>query len=329
VSGQPSSALPAETGATPAIAPRSPAERHLAAVKEIAAAVDAHDGKRMAALYAPDAVVTVIPGAGEVRGREAIARDQDAFFKAFPDLRFAVRRVWLTDAVAVAEWVMNATHTGDFQGLRATGQRVGQPSLSILFFDDAGFVKGEHLYYDGATLIAQLAGQPGVRPIPPLPVSTEVYVARGTPDEARNVDLGRALYRAWEHHDESTFLAMLADDYVLDAAIAPTIEGKADAKREFERLTATFPDQTYEITNAWGIDRFAIFEYGMRGTHKGRVGALPATGRPIDWHWVQILEMRDGKVARAWGYANVIELMAQLGAFEPEPPPPSAEPRQR
>jgi predicted ester cyclase len=46
------------------------------------------------------------------------------------------------------------------------------------------------------------------------------------------------------------------------------------------------------------------------------------TGRAIQFETVDVMRVRDGKIAEHWGVANLFSLMQQLGAW-----PPTAAPR--
>ncbi|HEX8715016.1 MAG TPA: nuclear transport factor 2 family protein, partial [Solirubrobacteraceae bacterium] len=106
------------TAATPATPPSPAEQEHWRTVQGLAAAVDAHDLERIAAAYTPDAELTVIPGAGVLRGSENIAADQQPFFQAFPDYRYAVERAWVAPDAVIAEQVGFGTNTGDFLGMK-------------------------------------------------------------------------------------------------------------------------------------------------------------------------------------------------------------------
>ena len=187
-----------------------------------------------------------------------------------------------------------------------------------------GLIAREHLYEDGGVLLAQLSGQPAPPP-PVVPEKADVYYA-GTPADAPSLAVGKLYMDAIARKDAQGMLGMLTDDFVMDLAMAPAPEdGKEDARKGLERFTKAFPDARLAITNAWGVRDFAIVEYALQGTHDGPLGPIPPTHKKVDWHWVRILEVRGGRVARGWAYANSIELLGQIGALGPPSPPPAKE----
>jgi steroid delta-isomerase-like uncharacterized protein len=94
------------------------------------------------------------------------------------------------------------------------------------------------------------------------------------------------------------------------------VSGKKDAKTFFAGITKGLPDAKFSVQNAWGVGDYAIVEYTLNGTHKGALMGMPATGRKVSVHAVDVMRIKDGKVAKAQTYSNGLELMTQLGAFQ-------------
>ena len=80
---------------------------------EIAAAWNAHDPQRIAALYTDDAFVTEeVLGGPTFRGRAEIAAWAEANFAGVPDLQLEVRSGFVAGDRAAVEWVYTGTYTG-------------------------------------------------------------------------------------------------------------------------------------------------------------------------------------------------------------------------
>jgi hypothetical protein len=107
----------------------------------------------------------------------------------------------------------------------------------------------------------------------------------------------------------------------------PAMKGKKEMSKGLTDWFKAFPDQKWTVTNAWGIDGFAIVEHTLTGTQKGALGPfLPATNKPVaNWHFVEILQQSaDGKLQHGWGYGNLLEMMAQTGALKKPGDKPAA-----
>ena len=123
--------------------------------REHFAAESAHDHERTLATLADDVIYRVVAAGVTLRGKAAVARYYDLWWKAFPDVTIEIERL-----VAVGEWVIcenvaTATHLGSFLGLPPTGRRVTQ-HLCALIRVRAGRMVEETVYYDQLERIRQL-----------------------------------------------------------------------------------------------------------------------------------------------------------------------------
>jgi predicted ester cyclase len=287
-------------------------------------AFNAHDSKKMASYFSDDAVIFAYGEAmGPGHGKDDAQKQIQMVFDTFSDAKSASTRVWIKGNVVVMELVWSGTMTGDMMGIKASKKPAGQNRAHVLWFNDDGFVKELHEYADGAGLLAQMQGKKGAPPVPALPTSPpEVHVAKGTPDEDKLADWAKGTDDAFNKDDPKAAFAGMADDgdYWLNFG-GPAMKGKKELTAGLEGWFKAFPDQKWTVTNAWGVDGFGILEHTVSGTQKGRMGPLPPSGKQVkDWHYLDILQpTADGKIAHGWGYANLVEMMAQTGAL-PKPP---------
>jgi len=83
-----------------------------------------------------------------------------------------------------------------------------------------------------------------------------------------------------------------------------------------------FPDIRHEIVDTVEAgDKIAV-ELKVSGTHTGPFrtpqGDVPPTGRPVVWESVDVVTVRDGKIASWHTYFDQMAFLAQLGLV-PEP----------
>ncbi len=326
------SATPPPADTTPPPPPKPTlAELIPQALKGIEEAFNAHDGKVIASYFTEDAV-TEVYGEPSAHGRDDLTKAMDGLFATFGDSKSVPARVWIKGNVVVAETVWSGTMTGDFMGMKATKKPAGQFRVDVMWFNDDGLVKEMHEYGDDAGLMAQMSGKKGAPPVPALPTSMpELHVAKGTPDEDKLADLGKAGDVTFSNDDAKAVAAGTADDgdYWINFTGAPAIKGKKDLGKDLEGFFKAFPDQKWTTVNAWGIDGFAIVEHTMTGTQKGRLGPLPPSNKPVkDWHWLDIMQpTADGKLQHGWGYANLVEVLQQTGALKMPGDKPVASPK--
>lgn len=79
--------------------------------------------------------------------------------------------------------------------------------------------------------------------------------------------------------------------------------------------TTAFPDLSLEIRNQYTPSAdVSIIEYTVRGTHQAELGGVAPTGRPVEIRVCNVVEARDGTIARERDYYDVMAVMQQLGA---------------
>jgi len=75
-----------------------------------------------------------------------------------------------------------------------------------------------------------------------------------------------------------------------------------------------FPDGKVEVTNVLGSGNNAFCEFVARGTHNGDLKGIAPTGKAVEIHAANAMELRDGKVYREREYFDLMTLMVQIGA---------------
>jgi uncharacterized protein (TIGR02246 family) len=304
------------------------ADQEKLGLKTAVESLNAHDPQRFASVFAMDAQIKVA-GANEINGRDAIATNMKEWFETFSQVKLGFSRVWIKDDTVVVEWVINGTHSGELFGVKGTQNQIGHYGLSIVTFDKDGGsgVKLERRYGDLGTVAMQIGASKDkkTRAIPPLPQSTETIVPTGSADEAKNIDVVKTAFGALEKKDEKAFTGMLDENVEIDGFVhLDTVKGKAEGAKFMKTLTTAFPDMKIDVKNAWPIGDYAVVEYTISATHKGPLGDVKATNRKVSFSAVDVIKVKGGKIARAWTYSSGIELMTQLGLFEPGAPPKDA-----
>lgn len=117
---------------------------------------NSHDPGAVAGFFAFDGVYDDRGAEVVARGSEEIRSHVASVQVAFPDLRFELVRAAHGDEFTAGEWAATMTHTGELEGLRATGRRVRSSGVDIAMLDDQGLIAHLVSYYDGAAIMRQL-----------------------------------------------------------------------------------------------------------------------------------------------------------------------------
>ena len=133
---------------------------HVAAIVErYNHAWNTHDVDAILALHTDDAVFENHTSGGLAVGKLAFRKLIDSVFATFPDLRFATRRAYFGDSVAVVEWTASATHVKPIargaQTFPATGKKLAWNGLDVLPIH-GGLITRKDVYADSISFLRQL-----------------------------------------------------------------------------------------------------------------------------------------------------------------------------
>lgn len=135
-----------------------------------------------------------------------------------------------------------------------------------------------------------------------------------------NLDLVRTIYDRFSRDDFAGVLELATDDWegVLVHA-GMTFHGKEGFSQFMGGFKGAFPDITIQVQNQVATDEQVVSEITARGTHTGPlftpVGAIPPTGRTVDFTVCEVIEVRDGKVAKLRNYQDGASIMMQIGVL--------------
>jgi len=126
-------------------------------VREYVAAWNSHDADGLAFLFAEDGRYGEF-GLGRIMlGREEIRRYLIATFAALPDLTIAPTTEPLSSGERVFwQWLMTATHQGEFAGLPPTGKRFELRGVAVLLTGGDKIVRAADCF-DVSSLVGQVA----------------------------------------------------------------------------------------------------------------------------------------------------------------------------
>jgi predicted ester cyclase len=103
------------------------------------------------------------------------------------------------------------------------------------------------------------------------------------------------------------FEELFADDFLDHTPQPGRTPDKAGARELYRVLRAAFPDFHADI-------HWQIADGDRVTTYKTFLGA-PPTGRKIQFETVDVMRVRNGKIAEHWGVANLFSVLRQLGAW--------------
>ena len=111
------------------------------------------------------------------------------------------------------------------------------------------------------------------------------------------------------------FEELFADDFLDHTPQPGRTPNKAGARELYKVLRRAFPDFRAEIH--WQLaDGNRVTTYKTyHGTHKGDLFGIAPTGRKVEFETVDVMRVRDGKIAEHWGWRTSSPLCSNLVLF--------------
>ena len=96
-------------------------------------------------------------------------------------------------------------------------------------------------------------------------------------------------------------------------ALSQPVRGLEAAKQFDTLLRRVFPDIHFTVEDQLAETDKVVTHWTARGTHKGQLMGIPATGRSVTWAGITIHLIANGRVAESWVSSDTLDLMQQLG----------------
>jgi steroid delta-isomerase-like uncharacterized protein len=128
-----------------------------------------------------------------------------------------------------------------------------------------------------------------------------------------NVALIERFYtEMWNRFDKALIPALLTEDLEFRGSLGQVKRGHRQFAEYVEFIRAVFPDFTNIVEEivSEGDRSFARLTY--RGTHRGELFGIPASGRRVEYAGAARFRFRDGRIASVWVLGDVYGLLQQL-----------------
>ena len=111
--------------------------------------------------------------------------------------------------------------------------------------------------------------------------------------------------------DWAAAASFFTDDFVAHGAgpQPTTLDGLQRLTRAWR---AAFPDWHDEILDVVAERDLVVARVRASGTHLGRLADIEPTGESCQWGMIEIIRVRDGKIAEQWGYSDFADVMTRL-----------------
>ena len=83
-------------------------------------------------------------------------------------------------------------------------------------------------------------------------------------------------------------------------------------KQFYGMLLSAFPDATMTVDEQLAERDLVATRKTLRGTHSGELWGLAPTGNRVEWEFIDIFRVRDGRLAEHWTHMDFEALRAQM-----------------
>jgi len=138
-------------------------ELQRATVAEHLRAENDHDYERVNNTFvnAPRAYYEIVPGGAHFDGIDGVRGFYELLDKVLPDLEVDTTHEYDVPGCSIREVTARGTHSAEFAGVPASGNRVEFEVCALYIFDDdePGKLLAERAYWDNDALIRQMKGE--------------------------------------------------------------------------------------------------------------------------------------------------------------------------
>jgi steroid delta-isomerase-like uncharacterized protein len=124
----------------------------------------------------------------------------------------------------------------------------------------------------------------------------------------------RFIEEVQNQHNLALIDELYSPDFVDHSGMSgsPGIDG---TKAFFTMMFAAFPDMHMEIHQQLAEGDQVMTYKTFHGTHQGPLMSIPPTGKQVSVDVMDILTIREGKIAEHWTVSDMLGLLQQLGVI--------------
>jgi predicted ester cyclase len=104
----------------------------------------------------------------------------------------------------------------------------------------------------------------------------------------------------------------MVDHYAQNGRPAARRSTAEQFKQFYGMLLRAFPDATMEINDQLAERDLVATRKILRGTHRGELWGLPPTGNRVEWEFIDIVRVCDGKLVEHWASMDIEALRLQM-----------------
>lgn len=279
-------------------------------------------------LFAPNFVryndAVHVPIYGETSDREGEKRIHELMLSGFPDGLSTIDEMVAEGDIVATRLTQWGTNTEATPFGPATGRRAATPAMNW-FRVSGGKITEKWTVFDAVGMMQQLGIMPGQSqaggeeptPDPAATRTTQTMPEGSATPPAAVKEIIRRINAEICRGNHNIIDEYYAPDYIQhppspgDQALSQ-IER---SKQNFVALRAAFPDVQITADDIVVEGSMVAWRGTFRGTHRGEMGGIPATGRRVEYAVMSMTRFANGRIAENWAVTDQMGMLQQLGVI--------------
>jgi predicted ester cyclase len=134
--------------------------------------------------------------------------------------------------------------------------------------------------------------------------------------EQRNKQIVRRFVDEYQTNADAQAFAELIHPAFVDHSRPPGVaEGPEGVRQQFDLFRAAFSGFRATIDEQVAEGDLVVTRKRFHGVHDGDLLGIPPTGREVEIAVIDVVRVRDGRIAEHWNVVDRLGLLEQLGAL--------------
>lgn len=127
-------------------------------------------------------------------------------------------------------------------------------------------------------------------------------------------ELAKAWFKAIDAQDYTTLRTMMASDHAFHNPMSPASLGTDEHIGMIQMMMSAIKGE-HSITLMVDDGSHVAVRGRWKGAHTGPFNGMLATGRPVEFTFTDVMEIKNGKLSREALEMNPMAIMQQIGAM--------------
>ena len=116
----------------------------------------------------------------------------------------------------------------------------------------------------------------------------------------------------WNRWDLALLDELIAEDIAFRGSLGVTVKDRAGFRQYLELVRGAFPDFHNAIEELLEAGDRVVARLTYRGTHRGELFGIPATGKQVTYSGIAIFRLVEGRIVEGFVLGDALGVLQQL-----------------